>query len=160
MFESTTVLTPYHALLPLPTSGAFCSSNFSTLIWWNVTSASVCSPVNNCHNIFTFLEKAIIINYKCVALKDMLRCSLVVIKQINSLYFLCVVMEYEQAALFFSYGRRLCFLMKCRPFRMRTQWGVGWGLSIPPLPLFLFFVSSSLSSLGIWTSCTPHLLED
>lgn len=147
MCKSATVLTPR------PTPAPALSS---VLIW--------CVCEINCESyISTFWGEN---NYHKLQIcrlppsEDTLGCSVVAIKQIHSpgcdgarttggSFYLFI---------FCSCWGRLRLLMKRRPVRMRTQWGVEWGLSIHPLPGV--FVSSSPSSLCIWTSCSPHLLVD
>lgn len=63
----TTVLTWYSTPVHFIAVWSTLFEQFFTLIWWNITSAGVCSPGNNHHNIFTLLEKTIIINYKFAA---------------------------------------------------------------------------------------------
>lgn len=80
-----------------------------------------------------------ITNVRPASFRDVLGCSVLVIKQIDFLGFLhnCDGVWTSGPFFFYISRRRLGFLMRCLPFWMRTQWGIEWGLSNTPLPLFL-----------------------
>lgn len=103
--------------------------------------------------IYTFREKTIIINYKSVARlfqrHARVRCGC---EKTNTLSGLSVRRDgvwTTSSPLFFCFrGRCLRFLMKCRPFRMRTQWGVESG-PLHPSPCLFFCLFLPLLSVHL-----------